>query len=123
MKTTTTHDSGTILILNPGEIDQLPWQSIPGCPGTVAKDLWRVGALHDALISYEPGSGTPGRPHPGADHHIWVISGSASIAGRRVGAGSYIHIPPGTEHPITDIGEEGCLLLQMHRPLQAGTPR
>ena len=121
MNTTMTHDSGTILTLSPAEIDKLPWQTIPGCPGTVAKDLWRSGDMHDALISYQPGSGTPGRPHSGADHHIWVLSGSASIAGRRVGPGTYVHIPPGTEHPITDIGEDGCLLLQVHRPIPAGT--
>ena len=123
MDTAAMNKAETILVLNPVEINGVPWRPIPGCPGTVAKDLWRSGDLHDALISYEPGSGTPGRPHPGADHHIWVISGSASIAGRPVGAGCYVHIPPGTEHPITDVGEEGCLLLQMHRPLPNGTPR
>ena len=120
MKTTTTHDSGTILIMGPGDIDQLPWQPVPGCPGVVAKDVWRSGDLHDALISYEPGSSTPGHPHLNADHHIWVVSGSASIGGRGVTAGTYLHIPPAKEHPITDIGEDGCVLLQMHRPLPAG---
>ena len=120
-----TRDHGeldTMLILNPGDVDKLAWRPVPGCPGVSAKDLWRSGDLHDALISYEPGGGTPGRPHPGANHHIWVISGSASIAGRPVVAGSYVYVPPDTAHPITDIGEQGCLLLQMHRPLSAGAP-
>jgi ChrR Cupin-like domain len=113
----------TLLTLSPTEIDQLPWRPVPHCPGVVAKDLWRSGDLHDALISYEPGTETPGRPHPGAHHHIWVISGSASIAGRRIAAGSYVYVPPGTAHPITDAGSDGCLLLQMHRPVPADAAR
>jgi len=120
MDSTMTHGSGvlgTMLVLNPDDIDRLEWRPVPGCPGVVAKDLWRSGDLHDALISYEPGGGTPGKPHAGAHHHIWVISGSASVAGRPVTAGSYVYVPPGTVHPIADVGEKGCLLLQMHRPL------
>ncbi|MGC1211802.1 MAG: cupin domain-containing protein [Micromonospora sp.] len=107
----------TVMTMRPTDVDAVPWQPVPGCPGVLAKDLWRSGDLHDALISYEPGAGTPGHPHAGAHHHIWVVSGSASIAGRHVTAGSYIHVPPGVAHPVADVGEMGCLLLQMHRPL------
>lgn len=108
----------TLLTMQPTEIDQLPWQPVPDCPGVRVKDLWRCGSTHDALISYAPGSGTPGKPHPGVRHHIWVVSGSATIAGQRVVAGSYVSVPPGTAHPIGDIAAEGCLLLQMHHPLR-----
>jgi quercetin dioxygenase-like cupin family protein len=78
--------------------------------------MWRSGEMHDALIAYQPGAGTPGPPHPGAHHHIWVIAGSASVAGRRVVAGSYVYVPPDTAHRIDDVGPEGCTLFQMHRP-------
>lgn len=117
---TTTYDReafGTLLTMRPADIDAVPWRRVPGCPGVVAKDLWRSGDLHDALISYEPGSATPGNPHVGAHHHIWVVSGSASIAGVRVVAGSYVYVPPGAAHPVADVGPAGCVLLQMHRPL------
>lgn len=123
MDTTTTYgrvEPGTILSLTRDEIDRLEWRAVPGCPGVLAKDLWRSGDLHDALISYPPHSGTPGRPHTGAHHHIWVVSGSATIAGRPVATGSYAYVAPGTAHPI-DAGAQGCLLLQMHRPLPPGT--
>jgi ChrR Cupin-like domain len=123
MRTTTDgrETANTLQTMRPADIDALPWRPVPGCPGVVAKDLWRSGDLHDALISYEPGAGTPGNPHAGAHHHIWVVSGSASIAGLRVVAGSYVYVPPGIAHPIADIGAEGCLLLQMHRPLPGET--
>jgi ChrR Cupin-like domain len=108
----------TLVVLGPDEIDQLPWKSVPGCPGVHATELWRSGNVHDALISYEPDASTPGNPHPNAHHDIWVVSGSASVAGRRVVAGSYVYVPPATAHPIADVGPEGCTILQMHRPLQ-----
>lgn len=109
----------TMLTMQPIEIDELPWQPVPTCPGVRVQDLWRFGDIHYALISYAPGSSTPGKPHTGARHHIWVVSGSATIAGQRIVAGSYVYVPPGTTHPIGDIPAEGCLLLQMHRPLLA----
>ncbi len=107
-----------VLILDTAEIDRLPWKAVPGCVGVRTTELWRSGDVHDVLIAYEPGGETPGPPHPGAHHHIWVIAGSASIAGRRVVAGSYVYVPPGTTHRIAEAGPEGCTLLQMHRPVE-----
>lgn len=106
----------TLLILEPPNIDRLPWRPVPGCPGVDEKELWRFDDVVHALIRYAPGSSTPGRPHPAAHHHIWVIAGAATVAGRRIVAGSYAHIPPATEHPIGDVGADGCTILQMHRP-------
>ena len=94
-------------------------KSWPGSPcrvvsGVRAAEL-RSGArdANDALIAYRPGGGTPGQPHSGLSHHIWVVSGSATIAGRRVSAGFYGYVPPGTLHPVTEVGPEGCTLLQI----------
>jgi uncharacterized RmlC-like cupin family protein len=107
------------IMLGPTEIGQLPWQSVPGCPGVEEKELWRSGDMVDALIRFEPGSATPGRHHRAGHHHIWVISGAATIADRRVVAGSYVYVPPNVDHPIHDVGEDGCVVLQMHRPSPA----
>jgi mannose-6-phosphate isomerase-like protein (cupin superfamily) len=46
-------------------------------------------------------------------HHICVVSGSAMIAGQRVTTGFYVYVPPGTSHPVTQVGPEGCTLLQI----------
>jgi hypothetical protein len=27
-----------------------------------------------------------------------------------------MHVPPGARHPVSQIGPEGCTVLQMHRP-------
>ena len=103
-------------VLRPDEIAQTPWQCVPGCPGVQEKELWRSGDAVDALIQYEPESFTPGHHHRAGHHHIWVISGSATIGDRSVVAGSYVYVPPAVDHPIHDIGAEGCTILQMHRP-------
>jgi quercetin dioxygenase-like cupin family protein len=89
---------------------------VPGCPGEVHKELWRDGDFVHALIRFKAGSGISGPAHLAAHHHMWVLSGTAALAGRRVAAGSYAHIPPGVEHPVADAGPDGCVLLQLHLP-------
>ena len=102
--------------LSPAEIDLLPWEPVPGCPGVQEKVLWQLAGFTQALIRYQPGSSSAGEPHLAAHHHIYVLAGAATIAGRRMLAGSYLRVPPGVRHPIEEVGPEGCTLLQMHRP-------
>lgn len=103
-----------IRVLDPAAIQWMPWQPVAGCPGVEEKELWSNAELVYALIHYEPGSHTPGHPHQVADHHIWVIEGRATIGGRPVVAGSYVHVPVAVEHPIRDVGPDGFTVLQLH---------
>lgn len=96
-------------------IDELQWDNVAHCTGVDQKVLWWLGDFVQALLRYAPGSVTPGVPHLAAHHHIWIVSGTATIAGRSLGAGSYLHVPPGVAHPAV-AGEDGCTMLQMHRP-------
>jgi mannose-6-phosphate isomerase-like protein (cupin superfamily) len=98
------------------QIDELPWESVPRCPGVQEKTLWRFADFVVALIRYQPNASTPGAPHLAAHHHIWVVSGVAEMAGRQLVAGSYVHVPPGARHSVENVGHEACTLLQMHRP-------
>jgi hypothetical protein len=109
-------DLDRLVALNPVEIDLLPWEPLPGSPGAHLKVLWRFGDIVQGLLHYTPGATSAGEPHLAAHHHIWVVSGAVTIAGRRLTAGSYIHVPPGVAHPTTDVGPEGCTLLLMYRP-------
>ena len=105
-----------LLAFTPLEIDRFRWQPVAGCPGVYEKELWRLGDYVQALIRYDNGASSDGEPLLAGHEHIWVVSGAATIAGRRMIAGSYMHVPPGKRHPIEDVGPEGCTLLQMHRP-------
>ena len=98
------------------QINELPWKQVPGCPGVHEKTLWRFGDFVVALIRYRSKASTPGAPHLAAHHHVWVVSGAAEVAGRRLVAGSYVHVPPGAGHPVENVGHETCTILQMHRP-------
>jgi quercetin dioxygenase-like cupin family protein len=106
----------TLYSVDAVQIDALPWEPVPGCTGVTKKLLWHLGGFTQALIHYEPGATTAGEPHLAAHHHIWVVSGAITIAGRRLIAGSYMHVPPGVRHFADEVGGEGCTLLQMHRP-------
>ena len=87
----------------------------PGVPGVEEKTLWRFGDFAVALIRYSPGSGSLGRGHLAAHHHIWVVSGSCTLAGRRLRPVVRPR-PPGAEHAVGEVGPEGCTPIQMHRP-------
>ena len=105
-----------VQLLDVGDVDALAWTDVPGSPGVAQKVLWHLGGFTQALIRYQPGTSTPGEPHLAAHHHIWVTEGALTLAGRRLTAGSYAHVPPGAPHAARDAGPEGCTLLQMHRP-------
>lgn len=105
-----------LTVLSPTDIDAVGWQPVVDCPGVRVKELWRSGDLVQALIWLEPGARTPGQPHLAATHHLWIVSGEASIAGRTLPAGSYVHVPAGAAHPIVGRGARGCTVLQLHVP-------
>jgi mannose-6-phosphate isomerase-like protein (cupin superfamily) len=106
----------TLYSVDPQEIVKLPWEPVDGCAGVYQKILWRLGDYVEALVLYEPGASTVGKPHLAAHHHIWIVSGAATIGGRRLVENSYMHVPPGAWHGVTDVGPQGCTMLQMHRP-------
>jgi hypothetical protein len=99
--------------LDPIDVEFLPWRPVPGRRGVRTKELWRAADSVCAVVVCDPGASTAGPPHPFVEHHIWVIEGLAIVAGRRLAAGSYVHVPPDTAHPVTG-GEQGCTLLQVH---------
>ncbi len=98
------------------QIDLMPWEPVPGSSGVHQKVLWHLGTFVQALVRYDEGATGQGEPHLAAHHHLWVVSGAATVAGRRLVAGSYMHVPPGVRHTVEDVGPEGCVMLQMHRP-------
>jgi hypothetical protein len=114
--------SDDLLVLEPAEIDRIPWRSVVGCPGVRAKEVCHVDGFVHALIGYDSGAGTPGVPHPAAHHYIWVVSGAATVAGHHLATGSYLYVPPGVAHPIVADPAAGCTLLQLHGPYPPAGP-
>lgn len=107
---------GSLLVLDAAQIEAMPWEPVEHCPGVSMKVLWRFDDYVNSLLRAEPGAAIAGRPHLAAHHHVWLVSGEATIGGRRLTAGSYLHIPPGVVHELQAAGPDGCVLLQLHRP-------
>jgi hypothetical protein len=101
------------VVLDQFEIDRRPWLPVAGLPGVSVKELWSSVDTVTALIALEPGAATPGSPHPKAQHDIWVLLGTARVAGREAPAGCYVHVPAGVRHPIVATGTVGCMVLQV----------
>jgi mannose-6-phosphate isomerase-like protein (cupin superfamily) len=110
------------VVRRPRDIDTSAWMPVAGCPGVDYVVLWRQGDFVHSLVRYRQGAHSAGFPHHAAYHHLWIVSGDAWIAGQHVTAGTYLTVPPGAEHPVHDVGPDGCLMLQIHRPLGLGEP-
>jgi anti-sigma factor ChrR (cupin superfamily) len=115
-------DLGRLRVLDRAAIEAMPWEPRPGQDGVWQKTLWRSGDVVVGLLRFAHGATEPGHAHHAAHHHIWVVSGSATVAGRSLTEGSYAYVPPGVVHETRDVGPDGCVLLYTYRPLeQRGT--
>ena len=118
-------DLGRLMILETEAVDRLPWERLRDLDGVFSKILWRSGDVAIGLIRVDAGAEKPAHVHHGAHHHIWLVSGSATMLGRPLSAGSYVYIPPGVEHEVTDVGPDGCVFFYTFRPIEmrSGEPQ
>ncbi|KWW98149.1 cupin domain-containing protein [Carbonactinospora thermoautotrophica] len=116
MTQTTPATRGKIYVLDATAVEALEWRPLRGQPDVKHKALWQSGELVVGLLWLEPGASEPGHAHPDADHHVWVVEGTARIGGRLLTPGSYAYVPAGTDHEITDVGAGGCTLFYTFRP-------
>jgi quercetin dioxygenase-like cupin family protein len=105
---------GGVTVADSTDIERRSWVPVPGCAGVRAGELVRAADTTCAVIAFEPGTRTPGSPHADLQHHIWVLSGLAVVAGRVAPAGSYAFVPRGVAHPIV-ADAQGCTLLQVQQ--------
>jgi quercetin dioxygenase-like cupin family protein len=115
----TRDDAGKLLILDTEQVDAIPWEPLRDLDGVYHKVLWRSGDAVIGLMRVTAGKSEPRHVHFHAHHHIWVVAGSGTIAGRAVSGGSYAYIPPGVEHGISDVGPSGCTVFYSYRPVRS----
>jgi len=114
----TRDDLGRLLVQHARDIESTPWENLRELPGVWQKILWRSGDVTIGLIRVDAGAEKPPHVHHGAHHHIWLVSGSATMVGEHLDEGSYIYIPPGVEHEVVDVGPDGCVFFYTYRPLE-----
>jgi quercetin dioxygenase-like cupin family protein len=112
-----------MVLLDPREAAALPWRPFAGISGLRDRVLWQdpAGKSFAGLLHLDPGASVLPHIHLRATHHLWVVSGSCTIDGRRLDAGSYGFVPSGRSHGIERAGRAGCLLFYVY--LHQGTTR
>jgi quercetin dioxygenase-like cupin family protein len=83
-------------------------------PGGVHRAiLWEQGGSTAGLLALDSGVSMPEHTHRGHCHHVWVVSGTATVLGRQLEPRSYFYVPPGTPH-ATEAGPDGCELFYLY---------
>jgi mannose-6-phosphate isomerase-like protein (cupin superfamily) len=111
------------VVLDPREVASLPWRPFAALSGVRDRVLWQdpAGKSLAGLLHLDPDASMLPHIHLRATHHLWVVSGSCTIDGRTLDAGSYGFVPAGRRHGIEQVGRAGCLLFYVY--LHQGTPR
>ncbi|MEZ5187020.1 MAG: cupin domain-containing protein [Candidatus Nanopelagicales bacterium] len=111
------NDLGKLLVASADEIEAMPWEDSAD-PGVHRKTLWQSGDVTLGLMRVDEGAENPEHVHHAAHHHILVLEGEAMMVGKRVGPNSYVYIPPGVPHAVTEVGPGGCTFFYTYRPLE-----
>jgi len=101
------------LVLDPAAIEQLPWRRMHGHREVFTRLLWQQGESLAGIIRLEPGEELPSHAHSHAEHHAWVLAGTGRMLDVALGPGSYVHVPAGLEHAVTDVGQDGLTMLYL----------
>jgi mannose-6-phosphate isomerase-like protein (cupin superfamily) len=75
-----------------------------------------------AVVTLRPGQGVDGHVHDGEDDSFLVVEGTLTLAvgeERRsveAGPGTYVLVPSGTRHELTNAGPDDVRFLNIHAP-------
>ncbi len=115
-------DLGRVLVRTAAALAAEPWEELRGIDGATHKVLWQHGAVVIGLIQVEAGSEKPEHTHHGAHHHMFITRGSCVMLGERVDEGSYVYVPPGAAHAVSDVGPDGVEFFYTYRPMELVGP-
>jgi quercetin dioxygenase-like cupin family protein len=109
-----------VSVLTHADLHELGWVSLHDDEGIEHKILWQSesGGTIVGLMRLQPGTADAGHAHPAATQHAWVIEGNARVAGRDVGPGSYVFVPPGAEHHTAAVGSQACTIFYVYQPFE-----
>lgn len=104
------------------EVLALPVESLGSIEGVGHQVVWMDDRSAAGRMTVAAGHHLGTHQHRQHSHHMWVLEGRAEILGVELGAGSYVHIPPGMDHDIDARSTEGCTVfyvysLETHLPI------
>lgn len=100
------------------EVRSLPEERLGDLAGVANRVTWRSQSSMAGVLTLDAGHRLGTHAHRENHHHMWVVEGHAEILGRRLGPGSYVHVPSGVDHDIDASSTEGCTVFYLY--LHAG---
>lgn len=111
-----TDNTTTIIpvVLDSDAIAALPSTKLGDHEGVTHRVLWHDATSMAGVLVVEAGQHLGAHAHRVNHHHMWVLEGRATVLGKELGAGSYVHIPAGVEHDIDASATEGCTVYYLY---------
>lgn len=110
----TTSITGPPVVLTAAQIDERPSTPLGDDPAVTHRVLWQDGESMAGVLTLEAGHRLGEHAHRVNHHHLWVLSGGATILGTEVGPGSYVHVPARVDHDIDATSTEGCTVFYLY---------
>ena len=102
------------VVITGSEVEALPSKRLSHTAGVTHRVLWESGASMAGVMDVEAGHRLGRHAHRANHHHIWVLSGRATILDVEVGPGSYVHVPAGVTHDIDATATDGCSVFYLY---------
>jgi uncharacterized RmlC-like cupin family protein len=103
----------TVLVAE--QVSALPAQPLDAIEGVTNVVLWRSATSMAGVLTVAAGHSLGSHAHRQNHHHMWVLHGTAHIAGADVGPGSYVHVPAGVQHDIAAAADD-CVVFYVYEP-------
>src|SRR5436309_1975874 len=73
------YPAGVVNVVDAAQVEKTPWEPLRGLAGVNHKVVWRSKEMIVGLVRIDPGAEEPGHAHTDAQHHVYVLQGSARI--------------------------------------------
>ena len=106
----TASDEPCIVAIRADVASGMAWQQLGAMPHVSIKELWSSQGATAGLLRIDPHAREVAHLHSHGRHHLWVLDGHVEINGIGLPEGSYVHVPAGALHALTNPGEQACTL-------------
>ena len=101
-------------ILTADDVASLTAASLGKLTGVENRVLWQNGTSMAGVLTVAGGHQLGEHTHRANHHHMWILEGDVVICGRKVGPGSYVHIPAGVAHDLDATSTRGCTVFYLY---------
>jgi hypothetical protein len=112
--TTTDLPAGIPIALSAEAIAALPDEPLGTLPGVTHRVLWHDDTSMAGVLTVHAGHRLGTHAHRLNHHHLWVLGGRATICGRELGPGGYVHVPARLDHDIDASDTDGCTVFYLY---------